>query len=225
MPLRSYTIEATGMDYKEYDLARKFILDRHNNLTATSRVTGISLTTLYRYRANPDSLNPNTGVSRINIHKLAQLQVEKDPAVAWKQDLNKKPKKEHVRENLTGLQFGHLTVTGKSGKVNKRGEELWICQCDCGKQVLEPRSPLISGAVISCGHVRHQHKLGDRFPAHNKTGLRNISIVTRNGKQVYFVHVKYNGKQHSHYAHSIQEALRSRKELREEWWPNYKSKD
>ncbi len=205
----------------EYELARAFITDRRNNLTATSKLTGISIPTLNRYRANPDKLVRGSRVSKTSIHKLAQLQLENNPAVKWKKDFQK-PKKKRTAENLVGKRFGYLTVIGKAGEVNSRGQEQWICQCDCGKRVLEPRDPLVFGQVISCGHIRQQRKLNDRFPAHNKTGLRNISVVTRNGKEVYLVRVKYNGKQHSHYAHSIQEALKSRRELRAKWWPNYK---
>lgn len=56
-------------------------------------------------------------------------------------------------EDLTGRQFGHLTVLKLI--PSKKGEKsTWLCQCDCGKQVKVMYNKLISGRQTSCGHVR-----------------------------------------------------------------------
>lgn len=39
-------------------------------------------------------------------------------------------------KDLTGLQFGKLTVLKKSGKKAKDGNPLWLCQCDCGNKLV-----------------------------------------------------------------------------------------
>ena len=40
-----------------------------------------------------------------------------------------------IRINLTGQRFGRLTVISYSHK-NKHGQQVWLCQCDCGVQKL-----------------------------------------------------------------------------------------
>ena len=36
--------------------------------------------------------------------------------------------------NLAGKRFGRLTVMSENGR-SKQGNVLWLCQCDCGKDV------------------------------------------------------------------------------------------
>lgn len=54
---------------------------------------------------------------------------------------NNKPRK----YDLTGRQFGRLTVTEYAGKSR------WNCQCECGNKYECLTSRLISGRVKSCG--------------------------------------------------------------------------
>lgn len=55
------------------------------------------------------------------------------------------------RENdLTGKRFGRLTALEPAVKENgKRG--YWLCQCDCGKQVICYKENLCGGVTRSCG--------------------------------------------------------------------------
>lgn len=142
-------------------------------------------------------------------------------------------------QNLIGKQFGHLTVIAKSDKRGNEGEYLWICQCDCGRKVLESTGLLNSGEVTSCGHVRlekskhnlrftqdrHLKQLNNRPPKHNTSGYRNISIGIHNGKRAYRVTVMYNKHQHTKWRQTLEDALQAREELRERWWPGYKAGD
>lgn len=54
-------------------------------------------------------------------------------------------------KDLTGLQFGKLTVLKKSGKKAKDGNPLWLCQCDCGNKIEVTKRRLITGNTRSCG--------------------------------------------------------------------------
>lgn len=54
-------------------------------------------------------------------------------------------------KDLTGLRFGRLTVTGRSGNRAKDGNPLWLCQCDCGGSIETTKRRLITGSVRSCG--------------------------------------------------------------------------
>lgn len=54
-------------------------------------------------------------------------------------------------KNLIGKRFGYLTVIKDTGKrANHR--VVWLCQCDCGKQVERVSDSLSQGNTFSCGH-------------------------------------------------------------------------
>lgn len=137
----------------------------------------------------------------------------------------------NIKQNLVEKQFGYLTVIAKAKERGTQGEYKWLCQCDCGRQILVTTGQLNSGQTSSCGHVklnnlkqskyRHQKQLNDHLPKNNSTGYKNISMTMRNGRQRYRVSVQYNGKQYSKLTDSLEDALRVREELREKWWSNY----
>lgn len=51
--------------------------------------------------------------------------------------------------NLTGQRYGHLTVMEPAENIGKR--TAWLCQCDCGKQVVVKTCHLRGGHTKSCG--------------------------------------------------------------------------
>lgn len=53
--------------------------------------------------------------------------------------------------NLVGLLFNRLTVTGDSGARSAKGEVLWSCQCTCGNETRALAGNLRRGTVGSCG--------------------------------------------------------------------------
>lgn len=53
--------------------------------------------------------------------------------------------------NLTDMRFGSLKVIGRSGSIHR-----WICECDCGKQVVMKRYDLCMGKVTSCGECENE---------------------------------------------------------------------
>ena len=56
--------------------------------------------------------------------------------------------------DLTGQRFGKLVVLQKSAKKTASYGCVWLCQCDCGKQVFANTSALNSGTKKSCGCLR-----------------------------------------------------------------------
>lgn len=54
--------------------------------------------------------------------------------------------------DLTGKQFGRLTVIGQNGK--RHGHIMWQCRCTCGKEVEVNGQDLRKGLVKSCGCLR-----------------------------------------------------------------------
>ena len=52
--------------------------------------------------------------------------------------------------DLTGKKFGKLTALEPVGK-NKRREIMWLCQCDCGNQIVVSGYQMRRNHTKSCG--------------------------------------------------------------------------
>jgi hypothetical protein len=67
-------------------------------------------------------------------------------------------------EDLTGKEFGRLTVKSFNGLVTKkysginRTKEKWNCECVCGKKVCRTRNTLISNNTLSCGCLLNERR-------------------------------------------------------------------
>lgn len=72
--------------------------------------------------------------------------------------------------NLAGKRFGRLTVMSENGR-SKQGNVLWLCQCDCGKDVTVNSSYLITKTTMSCGCLKRDETV-NRFTTHGKTKTR-----------------------------------------------------
>ena len=59
-------------------------------------------------------------------------------------------------EDLTGKEFGRLTVIGVSGKRGNRGQYYYDCVCSCGENAIIEGSSLSSGATKSCGCLQRE---------------------------------------------------------------------
>lgn len=55
--------------------------------------------------------------------------------------------------DLTGMQFGELTVCYDSGEKS-HGNVVWTCKCACGNVTNVNSGNLIRGNTKSCGHLR-----------------------------------------------------------------------
>jgi len=60
-----------------------------------------------------------------------------------------------MREYLKGRKFNRLTVISEYGR-SARNDILWLCKCDCGKEVIQPTRKLKRGEVKSCGCYRNE---------------------------------------------------------------------
>jgi len=57
--------------------------------------------------------------------------------------------------DLVGKTFGRLNVIDRQGYIGK--EITWLCQCDCGKEVVVIGNHLRRGRIISCGCFRKEN--------------------------------------------------------------------
>lgn len=56
--------------------------------------------------------------------------------------------------NLTGNRYGKLTVLKRHKENDKYNKPQWLCQCDCGKEIIVLGNNLRLGLSESCGCVR-----------------------------------------------------------------------
>ena len=54
-----------------------------------------------------------------------------------------------LKNDLTGMHIGRLTVTGRSPRESRN--PYWSCVCDCGNTTEVQTFDLICGKVRSCG--------------------------------------------------------------------------
>lgn len=59
------------------------------------------------------------------------------------------------QNDLTGRRFGRLVACRPTEQRGNGGEVLWLCRCDCGKQVAVSGVRLVRGDKKSCGCLRH----------------------------------------------------------------------
>lgn len=69
-------------------------------------------------------------------------------------------------KNLNGLKFSKLKVLNKAD--NHKGRTAWICQCDCGVEVIVTTKNLCNNHTTSCG-CAHREQLQKRNRIHGKT--------------------------------------------------------
>jgi hypothetical protein len=72
--------------------------------------------------------------------------------------------------DLTGQRFGRLVVL-KRAENNRRGQAMWLCRCDCGKEKIISSSPLRSGVTQSCG-CYHNERSKEIHTKHGMCGTR-----------------------------------------------------
>lgn len=83
-----------------------------------------------------------------------------------------------VREvdDISGEKFGHLTAIRFSHKQGR--QTIWECKCDCGNTVLVDRSSLISGATISCGHIKEMVSIDNIKKASEEMIIENTNLYS-----------------------------------------------
>ena len=79
-------------------------------------------------------------------------------------------------ENLIGQKFGKLTVLSYVLVENsKTGGSHWLCQCDCGNQIVVKKQYLRLGKTTSCGCVKIKSKGQQKIAEILKS--QNISFI------------------------------------------------
>lgn len=76
--------------------------------------------------------------------------------------------------DLTGQQFGRLTVLEHKGRDENRNQ-FWLCKCECGNEKIIRSANLKSGNTKSCGCLNNE-MLPKRSKSNIKHGMCNTRI-------------------------------------------------
>lgn len=74
-----------------------------------------------------------------------------------------------LKHDLTGRQFGRLTVNSRASSKNQM--TMWLCRCSCGKDHTVSSSNLMAGRITSCGCRKTEEST-----SHGLSGTRIYSI-------------------------------------------------
>lgn len=92
-----------------------------------------------------------------------------------------KKSKKYNFVDLTGNQYGFLTVIKKSEKKTKTRGVVWECQCDCGTLVDVSTNSLTSGNKVTCGDkILHEGKLDPRRKRCGDLPLSHVTAMKQN---------------------------------------------
>lgn len=97
-------------------------------------------------------------------------------------------------KNLTGKKFGRLTAVKKIG-IDKRGQAIWLCKCECGNTIETITNRLTMGKTKSCGCLALENKRNLHI-THGKSHTRLNSIYRKMKQRCYNPHnpaFKYYG--------------------------------
>lgn len=93
-----------------------------------------------------------------------------------------------ARKDLTNNRYGKLTVIKREGgyydKSGKYKDSQWLCQCDCGNQVVVRKSSLTTGCTQSCGCLK-------KYNTYDLSGDCGIGYTSK-GDKFYFDLDDYN---------------------------------
>lgn len=101
--------------------------------------------------------------------------------------------------DLERRRFGRLTVLSFH-HVDPNRKAVWLCNCNCGNNVLVVGQRLISGATKSCGCLRKEQtaKNATNCKKHGQSGTRlyNIwkSMITRCYNKNHVTFINYGGR-------------------------------
>lgn len=95
----------------------------------------------------------------------------------------------------TGKRYGRLLVIKEVG-IDKHGQYMWECLCDCGKTVKQYGGTLRRGLVVSCGCYNNEIR-GKSSITHGMAGTKIYSIwtgiISRCENPKHFSYERYGG--------------------------------
>jgi hypothetical protein len=144
------------------------------------------------------------------------------------------------RIDITGQQFGDLTVIELSDKRSNNGTYLWKCQCICGNIIYVLSTSLRAGYYKSCGCKQEEkrnngarkHEKIDCIDHTRKTALKaklhkdnksgHKGVIWMESRKKWKAYIGFKGKQITlgYYNHK-NDAIAARKKAEEEYHKPY----
>lgn len=132
--------------------------------------------------------------------------------------------------DLTGSQFGRLTVLCKTNDRAKDRSILYKCQCECGNIVFRTRKHIVHGGTRSCGECGYRHAqvgfregttisliASPRIYKSNTSGVRGVSFCKRNSKWAAYIYLKRRRIQLG-YFERFEDAVKARQNAEETYF-------
>lgn len=98
--------------------------------------------------------------------------------------------------DLTGNKYGRLLVISRVPGLQNR-KVVYVCKCDCGKEVITRSDSLKNGHAQSCG-CRHKDIVSENSKKHGKYGTRLYriwgSMIQRCANQKHKAYNNYGGR-------------------------------
>lgn len=116
--------------------------EKFNNLTVTKM--------LYNYKNNHTYCECICDCGNTTIAYIGNIKSGKTKSCGCIETNSRFGRKNHEK-NLVGKQFGHLTVIKLTDKRYSNCNVGWLCECDCGNQIIVRSGNLIRGKTRSCG--------------------------------------------------------------------------
>lgn len=106
-------------------------------------------------------------------------------------------------KDISNTRFGRLLAVRDTGKIDKYGNHLWICKCDCGRDKTTQANYLLRGTTKSCGNCKlMRNGKGTSRPALTinrvfPTGIHNYQALPKVNVDIALIEekiaIEYNG--------------------------------
>ena len=90
-------------------------------------------------------------------------------------------------KDLTGKQYGELTVIGKAADQSRKGGTWWNCRCSCGRSYEVPGTLLLTGKRTHCGCKSTRGKKGEDIAGKQYGMLEAIYPTEKRDKKGYIL--------------------------------------
>lgn len=105
---------------------------------------------LYNYKNNQTYCECDCDCGNKTITYMGSVKSGKTKSCGCQEIQSRYGRKNHEKD-LIGQQFGHLTVIGLTDKRYSNGSVGWLCECDCGNEIIIRSGNLLRGKTRSCG--------------------------------------------------------------------------
>lgn len=117
-----------------------------------------------------------------NIEYFSTKELRNDGIIQCHKCGNKRQPKKIEKESIIGKRFTKLVVIEPTNQ-RKRGNIVYKCQCDCGKEIYAIKPDLDRGDIKSCGCIKRKYQIGDII---NNRQILSFQTEKNKKKKAYY---------------------------------------